>query len=266
MAPPAALAPRFSIGRTLSLSFAALWRNLWRMSAVALSVTALHIAIEFYAPAASIGLPGIGVALLVFAVVTAPLVVAVLQHLHGGRPTFAGILHGGLRRIVRVFIGTAILLFVAIVPSSGLVTLAALLGLPEILLAVPIGVATIYVLAILAMWFVVVPVLVAEQVGILSSFRRSRHLTRGHRWAVLALALVLSVMVVALAMIATTVRLSLVVNAPMQMMLYPWLSLTLVPFSAFASLMTAIIPAVTYHLLQAEKEGGGSDVLARIFD
>ena len=31
MAPPRALALRFSIGRTLSISFAVLLRNLWRM-------------------------------------------------------------------------------------------------------------------------------------------------------------------------------------------------------------------------------------------
>ena len=69
-----------------------------------------------------------------------------------------------------------------------------------------------------------------------------------------------------MAMIATTLRLNLVVYAPVQMMLYPWLSLTLVPLGAFSSLMIAIVPAVAYHLLQAEKEGGGVEVLARVFD
>lgn len=42
-----ALALRFSIGRTPSLSFTALWRNVWRMSAVAVVITALHAAMEF---------------------------------------------------------------------------------------------------------------------------------------------------------------------------------------------------------------------------
>ncbi|HJT11138.1 MAG TPA: hypothetical protein VJ790_00895 [Dongiaceae bacterium] len=59
-------------------------------------------------------------------------------------------------------------------------------------------------------------------------------------------------------------RLSFIGNAPVQMMLYPWLSLAIVPVGAFSSLMTAIIPAAAYHLLQAERGGAGADVVARI--
>ena len=264
--PVLAAAPRFSTGRTLSLSFAVLWRNLWRLSAVAVAVTALQAAMEFYVPASGTGLVSVGAALLMFAVVTAPVTVAAVQHVRDGRPTFAGMLRDGLRRIVHVSIGAAILFFVLLVPSGGLLTLGTALGLPEILLLLLIGLAAVYVFAMFAMWFVAMPVLVTEDVGILSSFRRSRYLTRGHRWAVLALALVLVTIVVATMMIATILRLSLIAYAPAQMMLSPWLSLTIVPLGAFSSLMTAIIPAVAYHLLQAEREGAGTDVLARVFD
>jgi hypothetical protein len=261
-----ALALRFSIGRTLSLTFAVLWRNFWRMSAVALAVTALRVAIEFYVPVVLTGLLSIGVALLMFALVICPVTVATVQHVRGGRPTFADMLRGALRRIVRVSIGTLILFLALFVPPGALLALGAALGLPEILLLLLTGIVTVYALAIFTMWFVAVPVLVTEEVGILSSFRRSRYLTRGHRWGVLALALVLAVIVFAMMTIAMTVRLSLIVNAPIQMMMHPWLSLANVPLGAFSSLMAAIVPAVTYCLLQAEKEGAGTDLLARVFE
>lgn len=172
-ASPSALAaaPRFSIGRTLSVGFTVLWRNLWRLSAVALAVTALRVAIEFYAPIAGTGPLGIGVALLTFALATCPVTVAAVQHARGGGPTFADMLDGLLRRIVRVSIGTVILFFPLLVPPGRLLALGAALELPEILLLLLTGIAAVYVFAIFGMWFVTAPVLVAEKVGILSSFR-----------------------------------------------------------------------------------------------
>jgi hypothetical protein len=176
------------------------------------------------------------------------------------------VLLGGLRRLVRVCIGAVILFFGLLVPPSLLLTLGTALQLPTFVLLLLIAIAAVYVLAILAMWFVVMPVLVTENVGIFSSFRRSHYLTRDHRWGTLALALILAVIVLGMMMIALTVRLSFIGSATVQMMLYPWLSLVVVPLGAFSALMTAIIPAVAYHLLQAEREGAGADVLARVFE
>jgi hypothetical protein len=59
-----ALAPRFVIGRTLSLSFAVLWRNLWRMFVIGLAVMLLQVAIEEYVVAAADNLLGAGVSIL----------------------------------------------------------------------------------------------------------------------------------------------------------------------------------------------------------
>ena len=269
MAPPRALAlaPRFSIGRTLSLTFAVLWRNLGRMSVVALAVSALQVAIEIYVqlPEDSYASPLISfvAALILFALVSAPVSFATLQSLRGHRITIADMLVGGLRRVVRVFIGATLWLLVLLAVPIALLVVGVWLHLPGILLA---GTAGIYLLAILAIWFVVVPVLVAEDVRLLSSFRRSGHLTGDHRWGVLALVLLLAAMAVAMVTIAMSVRLALIAHAPMPMVMYPWASLAIVPLGAFSSLMTGIVPAVAYHLLQAEKEGGGVEVLARVFE
>ena len=55
-----ALAPRFAIGRTLSLSFAVLWRTF----AIGLSVMSLQMVIEEYVVAAADNLLGAGVSIL----------------------------------------------------------------------------------------------------------------------------------------------------------------------------------------------------------
>jgi hypothetical protein len=264
-------APRFSIGRTLSLTFAVLWRNLWRMSVVAVAVTALQLAIELYVPLDddSVIDPFVGFfanllnSAVLLALAASPVAFATLQHLGGNPTTFAGMLGGGLRRVVRVLIGGGLWLLALLLPSTGLLIAGLWLGLPEILMLAGAG---IYILAVFSVWFVVVPVLVAEDVRLLSSFGRSGRLTRDHRWGVLALALILIAVIVAMMAIAWSLHLALVVYAPVPMMLYSWGSLVAIPFGAFSTLMTAIIPAVAYHLLRTEREGGAAETVARVFD
>lgn len=90
MAPPRALAlaQRFSIGRTLCISFAVLWHNLWRMFAIGLAVMVLQAMIEEYVVLAAGNLLGQGIsilgALVLIALVRAPVTVGTLQRLRGG--------------------------------------------------------------------------------------------------------------------------------------------------------------------------------------
>jgi hypothetical protein len=262
-----ALAPRFSIGRTLSLSFAVLWRNLWRMFAIGLAVMLLQTAIEAYVAAASDNLLGAGIsilgALVLIALVSTPVTIGTLQHLRGGRPTLVGMLRGGLRRVGRVLIGAALWVIAILVPTIAALVAGTWIGLPAPLL---VGGACVFGLSVLVVWFVLIPVMVAEDVRMLSSFGRSRQLTSGHRWGVLAVVLTLAAILLAMVMLATILNFALFAFAPVQAVMFPWLSIAAIPIGAFSSLMTAIIPAAAYHLLQAEKEGGGVEVLARVFD
>jgi hypothetical protein len=263
-----ALAPRFSIGRTLSLSFAALWRNLWRMFAIGLVVMVLQIVIEEYVVfAAGDSLLGAGIsilgALVLIALVSAPVTVGTLLHLRGGRPTLVGMLRGGLRRIWRVLIGATLWVIAILVPSVALAAGGAWIGVPALLL---VGGACVFGLSVLVVWFVLIPVMVAEDVRMLSSFGRSRQLTSGHRWGVLGVVLILAAILVAMVMLGAVLNFALFAIAPVQAVMVPWLSVAAIPIGAFSSLMTAIIPAAAYHLLQVEKEGGGVEVLARVFE
>jgi hypothetical protein len=264
-----ARAPRFSIGRTLSLSFAVLWRNLWRMFAIGLAVMVLQFAIEEYVVLAAAGDilldAGISIlgALVLIALVNAPITVGALQHLRGGRPTLVGMLRGGLRRIWRVVIGAALWVIAILVPTVAALVAGTWIGLPALLL---VGGTGIFGLSVLVVWFVLIPVMVAEDVRMLSSFGRSRQLTSGHRWGILGVALSLAAILVAMVMLAAILNFALFAFAPVQAVMFPWLSIAAIPIGAFSSLMTAIIPAAAYHLLQVEKEGEGVDVLARVFD
>jgi hypothetical protein len=269
MTPPhaLALAPRFSIGRTLSLSVAVLWRNLWRMFAIGLAVMLLQAAIEENVAAAAGNLLGAGIsilgALVLLALVNAPITIGTLQHLRGGRPTLVGMLRGGLRRIGRVLIGAALWVIAILVPTVAVLAAGTWIGLPAPLL---VGGACAFGLSVLVVWFVLIPVMVAEDVRVLSSFGRSGQLTSGHRWGVLGVVLILAAFLVAMVMLAAILNFALLALAPVQAVMFPRLSIAALPIGAFSSLMTAIIPATAYHLLQAEKEGGGVEVLARVFE
>jgi hypothetical protein len=270
MASPRArtLAPRFSIGRTLSLSFAVLWRNLWRMFAIGLAVMVLQTAIDEYVLVAAgdtlLG-AGLGIlgALVLIALVGASITVGALQHLRGGGPTLVGMLRGGLRRIGRVLIGAALWVIAILVPTVAALVAGTWIGLPAPLL---VGGACVFGLSVLVVWFVLIPVMVAEDVRMLSSFGRSSQLTSGHRWGVLGVVLILAAILVAMAMLGAILDFALFAFAPVQAVMFPWLSIAAIPIGTFSSLMIAIIPAAAYHLLQAEKEGGGVEVLARVFE
>lgn len=117
-----------------------------------------------------------------------------------------------------------------------LVTAAIAIG--TILLVVP-G------LVVLVMLFVAVPVAVAERPGIIASLRRSRELTEGNRWRILAvIVLVAFVLVVR---VATAFGLQF---APVVVEVWGNALLGLVGTALFA-----VAATVAYHVLHAAQEG-----------
>lgn len=86
-----------------------------------------------------------------------------------------------IRRGLELFVP---LLAVHILYTLGIMVSMVLLVVPGIIVAL--------------MWSFVTPVLVVERTGLIDTFQRSRDLTRGHRWALLGLIVVYSLVVVAL--------------------------------------------------------------------
>jgi hypothetical protein len=104
---------------------------------------------------------------------------------------------------------------------------------------------------------VVLPAIVAERVGSIGGYRRSFALTKGRRWALLALVVLSTV-----ATVATSFLAELIAGTG---------AVTLADavdygLSGFLAALGAAIAAVAYHRLRGEKEGGVSPEVARVFD
>lgn len=166
----------------------------------------------------------------------------------------------------KVSIGTSI--------AVGLTKLLPLLGLTILMtLALMVAGVALLVPAIILyiMWCVAAPALVAEDIGVLEAFGRSRALTKGNRWKIFGLFLVLVVILwvffalVTGIFLATGIAPSIVAGmaetgtVPILFML----------FSAVANtLMTAVMGALVARLyleLRTAKEGPMTDALADVF-
>jgi hypothetical protein len=125
------------------------------------------------------------------------------------------------------------------------------------------------------MWSVVVPARVVERTGILGSFGRSRALTRGNRWRVLLLFIILMVLQIAVGSVIGALVSPFGAPAPPtagsdlavffgSMMMARVIAETIAS-SVVAIVGTAIFAAL-YYELRVLKEGIGPEALASVFD
>jgi hypothetical protein len=113
-------------------------------------------------------------------------------------------------------------------------------------------------LILLTMWFVATPVCVVETLGPLKSMRRSSQLTKGHRWKIFGLILLVAVLG---SVIIGGINLSL------EAMAGPILSLIGgVLLNGVWGAFNAIAVVVTYHDLRVAKEGTNIEQIAAVFD
>lgn len=158
-------------------------------------------------------------------------------------------------------------------PSLGACLLTGLrFALPLLVLGVATGIALVFGFILLVVpavmmataWAVAVPALVVERPGIFAAFGRSAVLTRGQRWQILALFILLVVVgwliqsVLLLPLGAFTAKTTLAI--PLRVLV----GLPLV--SALQGLIGATGAAVLYFELRRTKEGVGVEALASIFD
>jgi uncharacterized membrane protein len=113
-------------------------------------------------------------------------------------------------------------------------------------------------LILFTMWFVATPVCVVEKLGPLGSMGRSSRLTKGHRWKIFGLFLLLIII-------------SVVVSQSVAVILVAIGGVTLALLGAIAwggvwGAFYAISVVVTYHDLRAAKEGTDIDQIAAVFD
>jgi hypothetical protein len=149
-------------------------------------------------------------------------------------------------------------------PIVGLaISVTFLIFLASILLVVP-G------LMLFVMWFVATPACVVEGLGPFRSMGRSRQLTKGHRWKVFGLQLLILIPAIVVGAIVGAVILA-VSGAGGFLAMTTALSTTLgqvvnLIWSAIWTAFYAIVIVVTYHDLRVAKEGVDTDQIVAVFE
>jgi hypothetical protein len=139
-----------------------------------------------------------------------------------------------------------------LLPLIGLALLMGLfLGLAALLLVIP-------ALILYVMWFVAIPVCVVEQLGPFRSLGRSRQLTKGHRWKILGLLLVILIPAFIVGAIVGGITVVFVGATLGQIVNLIW--------SAAWTAFLAIVLVVTYHDLRVAKEGVDTEQIAAVFE
>ena len=274
--------PQFSVGAVLSTSLSVLLRNIVPFGVISIGLgiplAILVIAGVVALPAAGIApgvqpgnLPpglgaslGIGVAiffivfLLTYFLTQTAINYGTFQDLRGQRSSIGECVSRGLGALPRVILAILALVlgfFVAgVVVALVLGLLAAITPVLSFLAMIPVFIGYIMLFLI---WWVFVPVIVVEHAGPLASFGRSRELTRGHRWGILAILLLVIVGQIVVGLIVSI--LASVAGAVIGQIIN---SLVTMFFTALSGVLTA----VGYYYLRAEKEGFGVDDLAKVFD
>ena len=138
-----------------------------------------------------------------------------------------------------------------LLPIIGLAFVAGLLVLLGLILLIIPG------LVLYTMWFVGVPACLVERLGPWTSLRRSRELTKGHRWKLFGLALLL--IIPSLGSLAIEFGLAAVAGPIVGLVgKLIWTGI----WAAFA----AVLVAVAYHDLRVVKEGIDIEQIAAVFD
>ena len=128
-------------------------------------------------------------------------------------------------------------------------------------LAVNYVVLTINVLAFDVISFVSVPVLLAENLSLLGTVRRSIQLARGHVWRILAIDIGSWLLYFALNEGVSQVY--FLIDPEWGM--FAWSCLTALTIVVMMSLGCCVV-AATYHLIRGEHEGPPPESLVRVFD
>jgi len=256
----------FRAGRVLSAAWAVYMRNFVPFSTVALVLLLPLPFIQlFILPEAAIGedVPAVGVVGAVYAVltllltqlITATVVYGTIQEMRHQSVSTGEALTRGLRLALPV-LGVVLVASVAVALAVGLVAFVVILVTSSawfgILLAMVPG------LTLFVMFWVAIPVAVVERPGVFASLKRSMFLTKGNRWRILGLVVLLWLVAALISGVASTVFLGTGMLG-----IYPYIDHVL---TAFFTVVIAVVSAVGYHDLRLLKDGVDVDSIASVFD
>ena len=147
--------------------------------------------------------------------------------------------------------------------SSGLSSALPLMGM-SLLLAVALGLGFMLLLVpgfiLLVMWAVITPVFVIERTGVIDAFGRSRFLTKGARWRIFGLFLILIVVAWLVLLVVGAMLATSAASAPSRTFLIGY-----TVAGTFTSAFWATLQTSLYISLRNWKEGPQNEQLADIF-
>ena len=188
------------------------------------------------------------------------LVFGTMQNLRGQKATFNDVARGGSFAVPIV-----IVCVIADIPSQCAYFARVFLSEDSVVLAIIRLTIAIVGAVLIAAWWVSGPAIAAERIGILAALKRSAYLTKGRRWAIIALALLLGFAIgvpvyvvtkaVGLDPATLTATLPTTVAGVLAYVVY-----------ALSSALFAVLTTVCYYRLRSEKEVFGAEEIARIFE
>ncbi|HEX9052467.1 MAG TPA: hypothetical protein VF841_18215 [Anaeromyxobacter sp.] len=243
LAPAPAPAPRpFSPGAVIGRSFSTWFANLVPFSIVTLTVNLPVFLLAALAPdeeRPELDRLQMFVSSLADLIVIGALTHGVLQALNGTAAPLGALFRRGFTRwgpVARVSIAYALLVFLGL----------GLLVVPGVIAA--------------CVWYVAIPAVVVEDRGAFAALARSRALTKGSRWAVLVVALVVFAVTVA------TGAASAAVGTFAPALPHPVAPLLATAIGALVTPLGACAAAVAYHDLRVAKEGVDTAALVKVFE
>src|SRR6266852_3574194 len=213
----------FRVGRVLNRTTSVLSRNFLTFFIVTAVASIPLVVLKGFTDETK---PGLTITLALVSVLLAVVLYGAFQDMRGRPVSLSESLKVGMERFFPI-IGLAIIVSI-------------LVGLASILLIVP-G------LILFTMWFVATPVCVVERLGPNASMRRSTQLTKGHRWKVFGLILLL---VIISAVVSPLIEFGLAAVAGSTVALVGSLI-----WNGVWGAFYAISVVVTYHDLRVAKEG-----------
>jgi hypothetical protein len=260
---------KLDIGRVIQQTFAVLGRNIVTFSILGIVLAGIPTAVVGFLQAGwmrqqaadisagtfafsagyfqTLGLSAI-TALITGSILQGALIYATVQDMNGQKPAVGDSLATGLRN------------FLGLIGVSILFGLAVIVGM--VLFVVP-GVM------IACAWCVVAPALVADRTGVFGAFGRAADLTRGNRWRIFGLAVIVWVLFLLIGLVFNVIAgVSIMTGDPADAVARASSPLV-VTFSVIESVVSTVIGATAISVLYVElrrvREGLGPQWLAEIF-
>lgn len=210
-----------------------------------------------------VGIAAVLVFLLAY-VATAGISYGTFEALRGGRPTLGACLSRGFAYFFPV-LGVAILTLLAILAAllPGFL-LGSLGGRGLLILLVLLSLIPVFM--VLTMLWVAIPACVVERPGVTASLARSAALTKGERWRLLGIIVILMLVNWGISLLSNVITVPLASMGAGATTMAIVGGLVGIVTTGLYTALNAVMAAVAYHDLRVAKEGIGIDQIAAVFD